>query len=352
MIDSDVRYNQRPQHLANAGLSYVIVIVRDRIFYPFLVHLDTTNSVPDKRRSLLRMNSCDESIKEQDTVIYIPPDGFVKATKSKSQKIGNHHGLDHYAVLLTKTSKIGAKIDRFAFGKADLSSRVQHKTILLMGVTGSGKTTLINAMINYIFKVRRYDQFRFQLVQKRPTNRIVVYDIHHDEDFNIPFSLTIIDTPSFVEDTEKNEAIVEMIRELFQGPRNIFDLNLFGLVAQASFPRLVDSQIQIMDSVSDIFGGDAKDHTNFLLTVSDEQVPPILKFLSKIGHPRPTKTVSGDSYAYNKFNSAGFFGEFSDKLAADEYPFWDMCVKNFEGFFNLLDTMEPIFQSSVTKWVN
>ena len=265
----------------------------------------------------------------------------VEAIRNRSKKIGSHRGLDLYAVPLTKNSKSRAKIDHFVFGNAR-HSRLCEKTIMLMGVTGSGKTTLINAMINYIFKVRRYDQFRFQLVQKRPTNRIVVYDIHHDEDFNIPFSLTIIDTPSFVEDTEKNEAIVEMIRELFQGPRNIFDLNLFGLVAQASFPRLVDSQIQIMDSVSDIFGGDAKDHTNFLLTVSDEQVPPILKFLSKIGHPRPTKTVSGDSYAYNKFNSAGFFGEFSDRVAADNYPFWDMCVKNFESFFNLLGTMEPI----------
>ena len=86
-----------------------------------------------------------------------------------------------------------------------------------MGVTGSGKTTLINAMINYVFNIQRDDPFRFQLIQKRPTkkNRIAVYDIYHHEDFNIPFSLTIVDTPSFVEDTEKNEEITEMIRELF-----------------------------------------------------------------------------------------------------------------------------------------
>ena len=275
----------------------------------------------------------------------------VEAIRNRSKKIGSHRGMDLYAVPLTKTSKSWSKIDRFVFGNGRHSKHRENKTILFMGVTGSGKTTLINAMINYVFKVRRDDLFRFQLIQKRPTktNRIAVYDIHFDEDFNIPFSLTIVDTPSFVEDSEKNDEIAEKIRELFQDRCDIFDLNLVGLVAQASFPRLVDSQIQILDTVSTIFGGNAKDHTNFLLTVSDEQVPAILQFLSKIGHPRPTNTVSGDSYAYNKFNSAGFFGEFSDKLAADEYPFWDMCVKNFEGFFNLLDTMESIFQSSVTK---
>ena len=342
MIDSDVRYNQRPQHLANAGLSYVIVIVRDRIFYPFLVHLDTTNSVPDKRRSLLRMNSCDESIKEQDTVFYIPPDGFVKATKSKSQKIGNHHGLDHYAVPLTKTSKIGAKIDRFAFGKADLSSRVQHKTILLMGVTGSGKTTLINAMINYVFNIQRDDPFRFQLVQESmrssKTSRVTVYDIHHDEEFNIPFSLTIVDTPSFVEDTKKNEEIAEMIRELFHDRRDIFDLNLVGLVAQASIPRLMEPQLQIFDVLSNIFGDKANNNTRFLLTFSDDanQIPPIFKFLKRVDHP--------SYFAYHMFNSAGFFGVVNNQSLVGLYnrEFWDMSVENFKQFFSVLGNLKPM----------
>ena len=40
------------------------------------------------RRILLRMNSGDVSIKEQDTVLYIPTEGFVKATRSKSEKLG------------------------------------------------------------------------------------------------------------------------------------------------------------------------------------------------------------------------------------------------------------------------
>ena len=34
------------------------------------------------------MNSGDVSIKEQDTVLYIPTEGFVKATRSKSEKLG------------------------------------------------------------------------------------------------------------------------------------------------------------------------------------------------------------------------------------------------------------------------
>ncbi len=56
-----------------------------------------------------------------------------------------------------------------------------------MGATGSGKTTLINGMINFIFNVQWEDTFRFQLIQEQTagrsqvdsqTSRITAYDIH------------------------------------------------------------------------------------------------------------------------------------------------------------------------------
>ena len=271
----------------------------------------------------------------------------VESIKNRSKKIGNHHGLDLYAVPLTKTTKSGAKFDRFVFGKPYHSSDRQHKTIVLMGVTGSGKTTLINAMINYVFNIQSDDPFRFQLIQKRPTktNRIAVYDIHHDEEFNIPFSLTIVDTPSFVDNPEKNEEITEMISDLFRaGHCEILDLKMIGLVAQASWPLLMDSQIQILDAVSNIFGDEATDHTNFLLTCADDQLPPMLQFLRHHGHPCPTETITGDEYTYSKFNSAGFFGKIDEKSTTGKFNrfFWDMSVENFESLFAMLGAMKPI----------
>ena len=73
------------------------------------------------------MNALDVSIKEKDTVLYTPPDGFVAAMKNKSEKMGNHHGLHIYAVRLTKNSKSSSKFHRSVFGKADLSI-CEHKT--------------------------------------------------------------------------------------------------------------------------------------------------------------------------------------------------------------------------------
>jgi energy-coupling factor transporter ATP-binding protein EcfA2 len=76
-------------------------------------------------------------------------------------------------------------------GKVEPASRKERfsiERILVMGATGSGKTTLINGMINYIFNVQWEDTFRFQLIQEQTagrsqvdsqTSRITAYDINH-----------------------------------------------------------------------------------------------------------------------------------------------------------------------------
>ncbi len=78
---------------------------------------------------------------------------FAEMIQRKCNRIGNRNGMDLYGVPLVKSS--GTTVERYTFGKADNKQnvRMQHRTILVMGATGSGKTTLINGMINYIFNV-------------------------------------------------------------------------------------------------------------------------------------------------------------------------------------------------------
>jgi type IV secretory pathway ATPase VirB11/archaellum biosynthesis ATPase len=81
---------------------------------------------------------------------------FAETIVKKCKKIVNRNGMDVFAVPLTKLSGPAATADRFAFGRADAlhKGKMQHRTILVMGATGSGKTTLINGMINFIFDVQ------------------------------------------------------------------------------------------------------------------------------------------------------------------------------------------------------
>ena len=86
--------------------------------------------------------------------------------------------------------------------------KYEEKSILVVGATGAGKSTLIDAIINYVLDVRYEDNVRFQLVdlseaetKKKKnqtvsqTDNITIYKIPFFEKGNIPFALNIIDTP-------------------------------------------------------------------------------------------------------------------------------------------------------------
>ncbi|KZR96286.1 Uncharacterized protein APZ42_009463, partial [Daphnia magna] len=117
------------------------------------------------------------------------------------------NGMILYKLPLNRSSTFsGASsiVRRFSFGEPDPSGSKTCKTILLMGATGSGKTTMINAMINYVLGVRWDDPFRFILIDKdvtseafSQTREVTAYDIHYRNGFRVPYSLTIVDTPGF-----------------------------------------------------------------------------------------------------------------------------------------------------------
>lgn len=122
-------------------------------------------------------------------------------------------------------------IKRFSFGAAKAEKR-EWKTILLMGATGSGKTTMINAMINYILGVEWKDPFRFMLVNEdlrgdsqahSQTTGVTAYDIHYREGFRIPFSLTIVDTPGFGDTVgiDRDKEITSAVKQFFEHQNGI-----------------------------------------------------------------------------------------------------------------------------------
>ena len=141
----------------------------------------------------------------------------------------NVDGVDVYKLPLTPTG--GSIVKRFSFGDPDVTGK-RRKTILLMGATGSGKTTMINALINYVLGVKFEDSFRFQLVNEvlrrgsqahSQTSEVTVYDIYYRDGFRIPFSLTIIDTPGFgdTEGIASDNEIPAKIKKLFEAENGI-----------------------------------------------------------------------------------------------------------------------------------
>ncbi len=114
-----------------------------------------------------------------------------------------------------------------------------------MGANGSGKTTVINAMINYILGVEWNDTFRFLLIDEKvregtahsQTQQVTAYDFHYQEGFRIPFSLTIVDTPGFAGTSgiDRDQNITLTVEQFFKDENRIqvrnFNINRLNCVS-------------------------------------------------------------------------------------------------------------------------
>ncbi|KAI4887136.1 hypothetical protein NFI96_030940 [Prochilodus magdalenae] len=167
------------------------------------------------------------------------------------------------------------KVRKWTFGQK--YGNLQNKTILMVGETGTGKTTLINTMVNYFLGVRFEDKVWFEITEeeqrdpsKSQTSEVTVYEIIFEDRL---FSLTIIDTPGYghTEGIEKDKEIARNLHDLFLN--GVKDLDAVCLVLKASQNRISDRQRYIFEGVLSLFGKDIEDNIVLCITHSDGGPP-------------------------------------------------------------------------------
>ena len=224
---------------------------------------------------------------------------------------------------------------------------VPHKVLMVVGATGAGKSTLINAMANYIFGVTWKDSFRFKLIVEQVqrqsqsvTREITAYTIYHMEGCHIPYSMTIIDTPGFgdTSGTKRDEEITALIKNFFS--LNIIDhLDCIGFVAQAVLVRLTPTQRYIFESVLSIFGKDVANNIFMMVSFCDGQEPPIISAL---------KAASIPHSAFFKFNNSALYADKAHSYSYDsddddfDEIFWRMGMQSMKKFFTALQKIESV----------
>ncbi|KAG9259757.1 hypothetical protein AMEX_G27295, partial [Astyanax mexicanus] len=178
------------------------------------------------------------------------------------------------------------KIRKWTFGQKH--PNMQNKTILMVGETGTGKTTLINTMVNYYLGVKFEDLVWFEIAEEEKrdqtesqTSEITVYEIFSEQK---PFSLSIIDTPGYgdTRGIDKDMEIPQNLHKLFQQDDGVKDLDAVCLVLKASQNRISEIQRYIFEGVLSLFGKDIEENIVLLITHSDGATPEnVLKAVEK-----------------------------------------------------------------------
>ncbi|XP_056014684.1 uncharacterized protein LOC125674781 isoform X2 [Ostrea edulis] len=240
-----------------------------------------------------------------------------------------------------------AKTRKLILGNPNLRSE-DEKTIMLVGATGSGKSTLVDGIVNYVMGVSFDDPFRFTLVQleeeeKKTHNQaisqtewITVYKIAPQKGSRLSYTLNIIDTPGFgdTRGIDRDHAIIDQIRHLFsaKGEQGVLFLDAVCFIVKAPDARLTISQKYIFGSIMSLFGKDIESNICTLITFADGAEPPVLASLREANLP------FGSTFQFN--NSALFAENKNLSSTSLSLMFWEMGCNSFQMFFKQLHHFE------------
>jgi len=225
---------------------------------------------------------------------------------------------------------------------------------MVVGVTGIGKTTLLNCYLNYLLGIEISDKFRYKLIceipskfrenEKCQTSEVRIYKIKGP----VGKPIIIVDTPGFGDTYEiKNDMnTVAKIKDCLTN--KISTINAVCFVTKASTNRLNSSQKYVFDSVFNLFGNDIKENIVIMCTFCDGGEPQIVEALqSDESIFKDIINYSEKDEWYYKFNNSVFF---NPKI--DEYTkmFWKFGIMSYEKFTRKIEKL-PAKSLSLTRQV-
>ncbi|XP_051970661.1 uncharacterized protein LOC127634937 isoform X2 [Xyrauchen texanus] len=231
---------------------------------------------------------------------------------------------------------------KMTFGERDKNK--PHKRILMVGETGTGKTTLINTMINFILRVQREDKVWFEITDDKSdgkaqsqTSDVTVYDLYLQES---SVDLTIIDTPGYGETCgiENDDKIAMKLLSLSKSAE-VHEIDAVCLVIDATQTRLSDRQRYIFDAVQSLFGKDIAENIVLLFTHSTG------------AHPKNALMAVKEAKikcAVNEKNQPVYFlfdncqsDPFNEEYQTIQEQLWNLSFTGMKGFFKFLDAIQP-----------
>ena len=223
------------------------------------------------------------------------------------------------------------------FGKPSTSEGEKfHKVLMLMGPMDSGKSTLINGMVNHILGVQWNDPFRFRIAKEdNSTGLITIYTIHHAKGMTIDYGITIVDIPSFGgtdDQLERDQEITRLFGRFLSHPQAQSYLNSIHAVCfveTASTNLRLERKNIIESDVVSLFGRDVRNSLKLLVTIAGDGMKPLEPIKTRHQKFHNSALYASNSKADDNNND----GDLSDKNC------WNLGRSNFEDFFSMLAEM-------------
>ena len=242
-----------------------------------------------------------------------------------------------------------SKIRRISVGSKDLNLMLRPiKVIMMTGITGSGKTLMINAFVNYLYGVEFEDTFRFELVNKTQekqesgmdshsesmsmTSWVTGYELQWQSGFRFHESILLIDTPGFADPRGifRDQEITHSIRQFFENEQacTVDKIASVAYIMKASSSKLTKEEKYCIDQVLSLFGADLKNNLTILFTYcGDEDNPPALECVKADKIP---------FIEYLSLNNQSVYG----KPTAMNKILWEQNNNAMNRFFKTLEKIE------------
>ena len=274
-------------------------------------------------------------------------------------------------VLGSKINQIG-DIDIYEYPLIYLTEQQKQSStnILAIGETGHGKSTWINALINYLLGIQLEEKIRYNLFNEKKlqedyqkmygkkkegssvTDKPAVYNIEPSAFFNNP--IRIIDTAGYGDtrnDDNHNfdEKITVDIKEFLESS-TINSINAICLIMKASENRLHDRIKYVLDKLLSLFGKDVMRNIIIIFT----HAPPTgeikaLEILNSSDSPFKKFLGSVDNYKYFSFDSKIYFSKSNSGDVSHLEAQFNENLKNFGEFFKYIFGLQSISLESTKQ---
>lgn len=224
------------------------------------------------------------------------------------------------------------------------------RCVMLLGETGAGKTTFINAVLNHLFGVEFADSFRLQVKEEiedgrrkteSQTDTINVYTIHYKEGMRHEYNVVLIDTPGLADTrgAQRQEHVRSRLeRFLMSEDIGVDELHCVGLVAKANVNRDFTDQKAVLGEIMSLLGASVPEITCLLATygVDEPSVDAVVRNAG-IAFTRMFRFDNGIIYTPQKTTNTS-----ENNQAAIASMRWKEMRKQYDAFFSHLSSAPPV----------